>query len=304
LWKVRIQRGQKGTIAVSPDGKLIAASSSGMVKIVDATEGSEIFTVGSLFEYGLFQHIAFSPNGRLLITSSEGMGGGVQVWEIATRTLVHRFSTGFGTVYRVGVFPDGTRVASAGAEEAITVWDLTGRNGKDAPKSSELLAAWGELDSIEGAKGYPALQTLVLGGSKSILVVTAGLEEMLETQKKIAQWVKKLGAEEFDDREAATKELLALRFRAIPALQVVAATSDSAEAKKRANEILTQLAAKGFVVPGHGLAGDSLRLVRAVHVLEEIGGPEAKMLLERISTLGGAAAEAAKTALKREDKGK
>ena len=46
------------------------------------------------------------------------------------------------------------------------------------------------------------------------------------------------------------------------------------------------------------------RLGRIVHVLEEIGGPEAKMLLERISTLGGAAAEAAKTALKREDKGK
>jgi WD40 repeat protein len=302
LWKVRIQRGQKGTVAVSPDGKLIAASSSGMVKIVDAADGSEAFAVGSLFEYGLFQHIGFSANGRLLITSSEGMGGGVQVWEIATRTLVQRFSTGFGTVYRIGVFPDGTRIASAGAEEAITVWDLTGRHGKESLKTSELLAAWGQLDSIEGAKGYPALQTLVLGGNKSILVVTAGLEEMLETQKKIAHWVKDLGAEEFADREAATKELLALGFRAIPAVQVVAASSESAEAKKRANEILTSLSARGVVVPSNGLAGDSLRLVRAVQVLEEIGGPEAKTLLDRIAAMGGAPAESAKAALKKWDK--
>jgi WD40 repeat protein len=301
LWKVRIQRGQKGTIAVSPDGKLIAASSSGMVKIVDTTDGSEVFAVGSLFEYGLFQHIAFSQNGRLLITSSEGMGGGVQVWEIATRTLVHRFSTGFGTVYRIGVFADGMRVASAGAEEAITVWDLTGRNGKEPPKTDELLTAWGQLDSIEGVKGYPALQTLVLGGGKSIRVMTAGLEEMHDTQKKIEQWAKNLGAEEFDEREAATKELIALGFRALPAVQMVAATSESAEAKKRANEILTQFAAKGVTVPSHGLAGDPLRLVRAVQVLEEIGGPEAKTLVERIATMGGAAAEAAKAALKKWD---
>ncbi len=299
IWKARVQRGQKGTIAVSPDGKLIAASSSGMVKVVDIADGSEVFNVGSLFEFGLFQHIAFSPDGRLLVTASEGSGGGVQVWEVATRTLVHRFSTGFGTVYRIGISPDGTRVASAGAEEVITVWDLTSRHGKDTPKADELAAAWANLEDLEGAKGHPATRTLVAGGTKSLRVIAAGVEETLDTQKKIATWVKDLGSEEFAEREKATKELTALGFRAMPALHVATATTESAEAKKRAGEILTALSAKGLAVPSHGLAGDTMRLFRAVEVLEDIGGTEAKSLLGRIAALGGPASDAAKAALKR-----
>jgi WD40 repeat protein len=299
LWKARVQRGQKGTIAVSPDGKLVAASSSGMVKIVDAATGSEVFTVGNLFEFGLFQQIAFSPDGRLLITASEGMSGGVQLWEVATQSLVRKFSTGFGTVSHIGVFPDGTRLASAGVEEAITIWDLTGRHEKDLPKADELLAAWGNLDSLDGAKGYPALRSLAAGGASSVRIVTAGMEEMLDTQKKIADLVKELGAEKPADREKATKELLKLGLRAMPSVQAASNSSESPEAKKRAEEILSQFAVKGLALPTSGLVGDTLRLFRAVQVLEDIGSPEAKITLDRIAKLGGPAADAAKAAIKR-----
>ncbi|MBA4188964.1 MAG: hypothetical protein C0467_13285 [Planctomycetaceae bacterium] len=135
LWKVRVQRGQRGSVAFSPDGKYIAATSSGLIKVVNTSDGSEVFAVGGVFENGLFQQVAFSSDGRFLIAASEGMTGGIRVWEMSTQSLVRQFTTGFGTVYRLGVFADGTRLVSAGAEEAITVWDLTGRHGKEAPKA-------------------------------------------------------------------------------------------------------------------------------------------------------------------------
>jgi len=299
IWKTRVQRGQKATVSVSPDGKLIAASSSAMLKVVNAADGSEVFTVGNLFEFGLFHHSAFSPDSRLIIAGTDGTAGSVLVWEVATRTLVHRYSTGFGSITRLGIFPDGTKALSAGAEETVTLWDLTGRHGKEAPKPAELLTAWAVLDSLEGATGVPAARTLMAGGSKSLPTITTGLEETFGAHKNLVKWAKDLASDEFDDREAATKALREAGFRALPFVQAAAANIESPEAKKRAAEIITYLTAKGFVVPPHGLAGDTLRLFRSVQVLEALGGAEAKSLLTRIADVAGAPGDEAKAALKR-----
>jgi hypothetical protein len=132
-----------------------------------------------------------------------------------------------------------------------------------------------------------------------VRVIAAGIEETLGTQKKVAQWVKDLGSEEFADREAATRALLAQGIRALPAVQAAAARAESPEVRTRAAEILDKFTAKGLQVPAHGLAGDTLRLVRAVQALEDAGGAEAKALLEKIAALGGRPGEEAKAALKR-----
>jgi len=298
VWRVRIQRGQKGAVAVSPDGKRIAASSSGLVKVVNV-KGEELFTVGNLFEHGLVTQVAFSPDGRLLFTATEGRSGAVQVWEVATHTLVSKYTTGYGTVNRIGPFPDGSRLASAGAEEVVTVWDLTGRHAKGEPKAEDLLAAWGKLGSTDGAESVPAARTLAAGGTRGVAVIAAGLEEMAEAEQKIAAWVKQLGADDFEDREAAGRALTAQGYRALSALEAAVVETDSPEVKKRAGDILNALAARGIRVPAHGLAGDTLRLFRAAEVLEKVGGAEAEALLKRIEAVGGPAAVEAMAALAR-----
>jgi WD40 repeat protein len=300
LWQIRVQAGSgRGAAAVSPDGKLIAVAAGGVLKVVNAADGPEVFQVGGVFEHGPLMQVAFSADSRLVFTATGDRDGGIQVWEVATHSLVARLTTGFGTVNRIGLFADGSRVVSSGAEEVISLWDISGRHGKDVPKAEELLAAWGELDSLDGAKGVPAVSTLVAGGSKSFKAITAGMEEMNEARKKIAKWTKDLGSEDFKERETATKELTAQGVRALPALQAVVADTESPEAKKRAGEILDRFEARGIRMPANGLAGDALRLFRAVEVLEKVGGGEAKSLLTRIEMIGGPAGDAAKAALKR-----
>ncbi|WP_071529365.1 WD40 repeat domain-containing protein [Gemmata obscuriglobus] len=131
VWKARVGRGLRATIAFSPDGKLVTAASRAQVPIFSVADGSEVFKTDRHSEEGLAQHVAFSTDSRLLIIGTSGTAGGVEVWDVARRRLARRFLTGYGDISRLCVFPDGNRIASAGAEEAVTVWDLT-KGGTDS----------------------------------------------------------------------------------------------------------------------------------------------------------------------------
>ena len=82
-------------------------------------------------------------------------------------------------------------------------------------------------------------------------------------------------------------------------MQAAASAAESQEARTRAADILNKLTAKGVTIPAHGLAGDILRFVRAIQVLEDIGGAEAKAALAKLAQLGGRAGDDAKAALAR-----
>lgn len=238
LWTVRVQRNQKAAVAISPDGKWIAASSSTQMHLVSAADGTILHTEDCLHvDDGPYHQLAFSKDGRLLFSGSAGSNGAIQVWEMATHSLVRRSLTGFGAIGRLGVFPDGTLLVTAGNEEAITLWDLSFRKGKGQPGAEELLAAWNELGSLEGEKGYPATRVLVAGGPQAVKVMTAGYQKFLDS--------------------------------------LSAAPSSGSR------------------------AGDSLRLVRAVQVLEDLGGKDAKELLGQIALLKGRAGDDARAAIKR-----
>jgi WD40 repeat protein len=305
VWKARVQRGQKGAVAFSPDGKLVTAVSTGQLLVFNVSDGKNndeirkpLFSGERYSDNGPIHHAAFSPDSRLLIVGAGGLYGRVEVWEVATRDLARTFTTGYGGTSRMCVFPDGTRIASAGAEEAVTVWDLTFRHGQGAPKPSELVRAASDLVDSRASVGYPAVKVLAAAGNSGAEQLATALKEIIANEKKIKGWVTDLGSETFSVREIASRELVAQGSRAFPALQV-AANADDPEVRDRAREVVERLHAKGFYPPAHGLFADQLRLFRAVQALEEIGTPEAKKVLESIAAVGGRAGAEAKAALSR-----
>ena len=130
-------------------------------------------------------------------------------------------------------------------------------------------------------------------------MIREGLAEAIATRKRVPQLIADLGSDDFKAREAASRTLSELGFRALPEVLEAAENSPSPEARQRAAVIVNGLSRREITLPPHGLVGDHLRLVRAVQVLDEIGGAEAKKLLQQIAAGGGPEGDAASSVLNR-----
>jgi HEAT repeat protein len=92
----------------------------------------------------------------------------------------------------------------------------------------------------------------------------------------IERLIAALDDEHFKVREQATKDLAAMGDRAAPSLRKALAVNPSAEARRRLDQLLTQ-------ADGAAPSAETMREVRAVEVLEAIGTPETRKLLDALA---------------------
>jgi WD40 repeat protein/serine/threonine protein kinase len=114
---------QSGSLATSPDGKLIAsAGESGAVHLHDVDSGAEWALRG---HRGQVTSLSFSPNGELLVSTSQDKT--LRLWEVATS--VSRVFPSEQAV-NVAIFsPDGKAVLSGGEDHQLHLRDVkTGRD--------------------------------------------------------------------------------------------------------------------------------------------------------------------------------
>jgi WD40 repeat protein len=131
LWDVATQRrllklddhsGAINSVALSPDGRLLAAGGAdGSIRLWDAGTGQPI----DLLEGRQDQvwSVAFSPDGKWLAS-----GGGdrkVILWDVVSRTLARTLTGHASSVNSVAFSPDGQLLASADGASTILLWDLT-----------------------------------------------------------------------------------------------------------------------------------------------------------------------------------
>lgn len=297
-WKTRSARTPRAGIAFSADGTRIAASAVTRITVYDAATGKPTDTFDRNWEDGPFQDAKFSPDGRLLATGCLG-NGAVVVWELATRTVVRRFAADTGSVAGVGFADGGRRIVSLAADSGVVVWDVSGRAGKPAPTAADVAAAWAKLDRVPGADGDPAVWVLAAAGKDAVPVIAAGVRDAGATDRRIAKLIVELDADDPKVRTAAANALVEHGVRAFDAVTKAAEDGDSAEVRQQAEEILKRFAKLGVEVPANGLFGEPLRQLRAVTVLEQVGGAAAVGVLKVIQQSGGRPAAAATAALAR-----
>jgi WD40 repeat protein/serine/threonine protein kinase len=111
-------------VAYSPDGQhVVSASWDGSVRWWDLEPGAQIAQLGAGDDRhtDVINAVDISPDGRFAASASDD--GSIIVWNIASQTLVTRFSAHAGRVRAVVFGPDGRTIASGGDDQLIYIWD-------------------------------------------------------------------------------------------------------------------------------------------------------------------------------------
>src|SRR5438128_521991 len=144
------------TAVFSPDGKIVASTSSGKgLCLWEAETGKRILQVWPGY---VFDAVAFSPDGQVFATA----GHGLRVWRTATgRRIPFPKGEVRGLTKAVAFSPDGKTLVSGEQDKSIRLWDL---------------ATGEETKKLDGHTNWVVSLSFSRDGK---LLASAGLEDVL-----------------------------------------------------------------------------------------------------------------------------
>ncbi|MBI1913871.1 MAG: sigma-70 family RNA polymerase sigma factor [Planctomycetes bacterium] len=229
--------------------------------------------------------VTFSPDSRWLAWGSGERESAIRVVEMATGREALCLRGGHHTgVVRLSFAPDGQLLASGGGDSTVLVWDLSGqyRSGRLVPAKrspAEMKALWADL-AEDSARAFRAVEALAATTPDDVVPF---LKERLRPEpaaepRQVATWIRRLDSANFKAREEGRRQLEKQGLAARAALRQALAAAPSPEVQRRLKDLLEKLE------PSQSPA--LLRVLRVLSVLEMIGTPEARQVLEGLVRYG------------------
>jgi hypothetical protein len=180
--------------------------------------------------------------------------------------------------------PDGKTLVSASTDTTALTWDLRAALAKPLPRraltDAEVKVRWDALAGEDAKQAFSAICDLIAAPTQAVAFLDQRLRPTPALDpKRVNRLLVELGDSAFSVREKASAALLQLDERALPAIDKTLAAKPALEVRIRLEKI--HVALTGMV-----LEKEKLRSYRAIEVLECIGTPEARQLLQRLA--GGA----------------
>lgn len=223
--------------------------------------------------------LALSPDGRTLAVT--GNDQAIRLFDLRSGRELGKFQGHNGQVMSLAFAPDGKTLISGSADTTALVWD-GGRFIKSDPPRGELTAEqvnglWQDL-AADPVKAYQA----ILGWRAAPRQAIAQFKEQLRPAvgieaKHIEQLIADLETAKYESRQKATDELEKLGELAEPALRKAMTKGPSLEMRRRLDMLIEKIVSDK--VP----PAETLRALRAVQILEQIGNAEARVVLQRLA---------------------
>jgi dipeptidyl aminopeptidase/acylaminoacyl peptidase len=267
-----------GPLAWSPDNKLFATGTGEpdqKIRLCVVATGKDLYRFS---QWGPFSCVAFSPDGKMLASSNEDKV--IRLWEVATGQLRRQFEGHQGRVRSLAFAPDGRRLISGNEDTTVLIWDVTAWLQRRAHKRppEDLQALWSDLSRQDASTAHRAIWTMVAFREQTVPFLLQQVRPVAAVPpERIEQLVAELDSTRFAVRQHAMQELETLGKLAEPILRKNLVAQPSLEARERIEGLLDKL---------HGPLTLSTRMkeLRAIEVLEHIGTPEARRVLQILAT--------------------
>jgi hypothetical protein len=223
--------------------------------------------------------LAFSPDGRYLAVGKDTPV--IHLWDVLVGREVGQLKGHQGSVVSLLFSPDGKHLFSGGTDTTVLTWDLTRFTTAPAGHSVRLpvqvlQSLWRDLASEDAARAFAAVGKLCACPEQAVSLIKQRVRPAAPVDgKRLARLLADLQSDHFERRRQAEAELQGLGELAEPALRRALADDPPLNLRQR----LERLLARSRQTP---LAGQ-LREVRAVEVLELIGSPAARQVLQTLA---------------------
>jgi hypothetical protein len=280
--------GETNPVTFSARGRLLATST--VRYIPTRTEGEEsakevntlrlweLASAGEVLAFPVTSDhaVAFSADGRLLALGGEDRQ--VVLYDLRRGCELRRLRGFDAAVTALAYSPDGRRLVSGLEDSTLLVWDVTLPDpGKPGPADPAALdRAWADLAG-PAKQAFIARGALVLCPAETVAFLKGRLLPIRRADPALLRrLLADLDGDTFAVREQARARLEGLGERAADALREALGRKPSLEARRRLEALLARLR-------GPIRDRETLRAVRAVAVLEDIGTPEAREVLKTLA---------------------
>jgi hypothetical protein len=232
---------------------------------------------------GRVAQVAFAPDGRTVALLD---GWGVKIHDLLTGKRLAAYPApdvtcmiidrGCGT-QTLAFAPDGRTLATGHVDGTVLLWKVPPvAAGSKEIAERDRKALWADLGSAVPRKARAAVEHLARHPAAAVTLLASRFRPT-PADPALAGLIKDLDSDVFATREEATRKLREYGPKAEGVLRRELAAPVSLEVKRRIEAVLAGITPPRLRLP---LAGDRLRGVRAIEVLERAGTPQARQLLQ------------------------
>jgi RNA polymerase sigma factor (sigma-70 family) len=223
--------------------------------------------------------LAFSTDGRYLAMAKDTPT--IYLWDMLAGREVGQLKGHEGSVVSLLFAPDGKHLFSGGTDTTALTWDLTRLTQPAAAPSTGLEpptldALWADLASQDAGRGFDAMCQLSAFPSQAVTLLQEHLHPAVQPDpKRLVQLLGNLESDRLEQRRQAEAEFLGLGEWAEPVLRKALADEPPLGLRQRLERLRDKLR-----VP----ALEQVRALRAVELLELLGSPDARQLLQGLAS--------------------